>query len=60
MDILYKKRCQAFFPCVEGFPRITIMIFLGVALEDAYGWVEMKEHFLWRNEQTHFLQFVLG
>jgi hypothetical protein len=25
------------------------MLCSGVALEDAYGWVAMKEHCLWRN-----------
>jgi hypothetical protein len=31
------------------------MLCSGVALEDAYGWVAMKEHCLWKNEQTHNL-----
>jgi hypothetical protein len=54
-DLLYKKRCWVFSPCVEGFPRLTTMLYSGVALEDSYGWVAMKEHCLWRNEQTYFL-----
>jgi hypothetical protein len=31
------------------------MLCSGVALEDAYGWVEMKERCLWKNEQSHNL-----
>jgi hypothetical protein len=34
------------------------MLCSGVELEDAYGWVEVQEHCLWKNEQTQF--FVLG
>jgi hypothetical protein len=29
------------------------MLCSGVALEDAYGWVAMEEHCLWKYEQTH-------
>jgi hypothetical protein len=30
------------------------MLCSGVALEDAYGWVAMEEHCLWKNGQTHY------
>ena len=53
INLLYKKRCWVFFPCVEGFPRITSMLCSGVAHEDAYGWVAMEQHCLWKNKQTH-------
>jgi hypothetical protein len=47
----------AFFPYEEGFPRITSMLYSGVALEDAYGWVTMEKHCLWKIEQTHNFVF---
>jgi hypothetical protein len=45
-DILYKKSCWVFFPCVEGFPKINYCFILQYMLSTEEG-TSRKNGALW-------------
>jgi hypothetical protein len=59
-QILFSAGIFSVCDCLSlGYHSVAgLLLCSGVALEDAYGWVAMKEHCLWSNEQTQF--FVLS